>query len=76
MVTRRRSMVRDSAYSWRPIAAPSSEASVESPSSATSATVVMPQLRNLSAVTAPIAPQPAHGQWVQERQLLVRRNQQ
>ena len=53
VVTRRRSMLRDNAYSCRPIAPPTIDANVDSLSSATSATVSMPCARSLSAVTAP-----------------------
>ena len=46
-------MLRDSAYNRLPIAPPTSEASVDSLSSATSATVSMPCACSLSAVIAP-----------------------
>ncbi len=53
VVTRRQSMLRDSANSRRPIAAPTSDASIGSLSSATSATVAMPWAPNRSAVLGP-----------------------
>ena len=51
-------MFRDSAYSWRPIAAPSIEDSVDSPSSATWATVSIPVGVQLFRRASPHAPRP------------------
>ncbi len=65
-------VARQRAYSRRPIAPPTSEASVDSLSSATSATVAMPCACSLSAVLAPDAPEPVHRQRVQEVELAVR----
>ncbi len=53
VTTRRRSMLRDNANSRYPIAPPTSEASVDSESSATSATVSMPCACSFSAVFTP-----------------------
>ena len=69
-------MLRDNANSWRPIAPPTNDPSVDSLSSATSATVSMPCACSFSAVFDADAPEPAHRQRMQEREFPVRRYQQ